>query len=203
MCPGWMGYWFIFLLYYSIQSFIYRTRGESFWSYSHSDLFKEDGSLNKPNLAVLALRNAITLFTTPAIYLLNKTAFDAGLSAAVVVSILGLNSFLTAILFFAVYRERIHKKQLLGMIIITLSPILIGMAAEYSPDNNSKSSEATGSAAWPVLVAVFLAIAIAFIGLVGRIAFKSGYKGLKYVIDSNASFSVILFVGYICFQLTL
>jgi drug/metabolite transporter (DMT)-like permease len=172
----WFGFILNFAFYHLKTAREASTQFGSYWSKERSAYFKietETGAykLNNYNLYSIALRSTLLTAVMFPLYFMMKTAIEAGVSTAVINSIIGFTSFLSALMFWLAFNETLSKKHVIGMLFLLGSMTLISL----SPQLEDKPIHQQSKSIWvPISLAILCCFIYSFSTLLAKFVIPRG-----------------------------
>jgi drug/metabolite transporter (DMT)-like permease len=98
------------------------------WAREDSFYIRRDGTFNVVNITLSLLRGLISLAGYTLSYIMQRTSYTSGINASVIISLLAMTSFLTAFLFYLIFKEKLMTKHFIGMIAMVTCVIMISVS---------------------------------------------------------------------------
>jgi drug/metabolite transporter (DMT)-like permease len=149
---------------------------------------------------------------TANVSLVTHYARIAGVSPSVCLSVTILTSFISALMFYLIYKEVLNVRHWMGMISIMLGVFTIGLSKSSGETNSSEgniNSEIDNNSHFQHLIKIVIPISIAFgncilytmAALITRFAQTRGYPKIKFAIDLTGMAGLFYLTGYTFCQL--
>ena len=128
--------------------------------------------INKFNIWAVCLRTTVQVITVVLKILVMKTAAAAHINFSLVANIYSITPFWVAVAFYFIFKERITKIHLLGIVLITICILMTGLssAAHHSTTTDSEASLHT---IVPLVMALIYTIALTTISWTTRYVVKN------------------------------
>ena len=128
----WLFYLPFSLAYHSYFTIKTKILTGKYWSAASSRFINREGKFDYILILALLARSLITLVGFLTLGLISQYSLKANLSPAVVTTLSSVNPFLTALVFFFIYKERLMRKHFVGMIILLLCVVCIASSKYLS-----------------------------------------------------------------------
>lgn len=127
-CPG---YIFFYLAYHATMMINSKRNSGVFWTRENSAYFRKDTlTVDWGNITGVAIRSIISLLVVYFQYGLVYYSVTSGVSNSVIISILTCTAFLTALIFYLVFKENLAIKHFIGMICLMGSVLFISIKSD-------------------------------------------------------------------------
>ena len=107
-----------------------------FWNKSSSPYFNKNGKLYFRAIAIIICRGIFSCVNYSTLFMINKKSIEAGISVAVISSIISYSTFLSALLFYFLYKERLSFHHIIGMLLMILCVVFISFSKENSSNEH-------------------------------------------------------------------
>ena len=93
-----------------------------------SPYYKKDGTLDIINTVGILMRAILMAFAYCIMYFMQKTALSSGINTSIIVSIFSGCSFLSSLLFYIFFKEKLMIKHMIGMCLLVACILLISFS---------------------------------------------------------------------------
>lgn len=131
--------------------------------------------LNKFNIVGILVRSVIGLLMNFLYFGIVYTAVLADINISIIISILALTPFISAIAFYFVFKESLNRNHFMGMIIMTICIFILtnSSPAEASTEGTIDNKvHPQISVSVPVIIALILTVVVTLNNLSGRYIFS-------------------------------
>ena len=145
----------------------------------------------------MCFRGFTSFFVYYMLFNMNKFSDRAGVSPAIIQSIVAYSTFLSAVIFYLLYGEKMNIQHYIGMVLIIIGIVFIAYQKSYSNVMIEIEETERVSVIIPILIALEQGFNFAVNSLICRIFVRKGFSPFQYCSDfliGNAIIGIVLFL---------
>ena len=141
--PEFIGFLLVYIIYhlYRAKFEVAKQTGGLWWTKGTSALITSDGKFKLMCLIIILLRGIVADFIPINTSLVTFYSREVGFNPAVIQSFASFSSFTTAVAFYFLYKERLLKQHLLGMLMIISSILIVAITKSIQNKANSNQND--------------------------------------------------------------
>ena len=131
------------VIYYLYYALVRLYKNEHIWTWKESNYRHPEGGLNNFNILMLALYTLANIVAYTLVVFWFKFALTAEINQGIITSIFGLVSFFSAVGAYIVFKEKLKRSYLIGMIFMIICVLCIALSSSnksIEPDKNNIDS---------------------------------------------------------------
>jgi len=140
--PEFIAFFIVYIIYHVYNAWKYNLPSTGrWWNISNSVFFTEQGSLRYFTCLIVLLRALAADLIPVNISMTTFFCKMIGVSPAVINSFSTMSSFTTALLFYILYKERLNKQHVIGMLLIVASVLIVAVCKTIQMTSSQVSDE--------------------------------------------------------------